>query len=61
VAVVLAACALPTSADYAPIWDNAPVNSSVQDCPQVPAGATLPRNFVYTLQALNSAGQMVTQ
>ena len=48
-------------ADYAPIWDNAPVNSSVQDCPQVPAGATLPRNFVYTLQALNSAGQMVTQ
>ena len=47
--------------DNAPIWDNAPANSSVQDCPQLPAGATVPRNFVYTLQAFNSAGQMVNQ
>jgi ABC-type amino acid transport substrate-binding protein len=47
--------------DNAPIWDNAPLNSSVQDCPPLPSGATLPRNIVYTLQAFNSAGQMVSQ
>jgi hypothetical protein len=47
--------------DNATIWDNAPLNSSVQDCPPVPSGATLPLSIVYTLQAYNSAGQMVSQ
>jgi hypothetical protein len=47
--------------DNAPIWDNAPLNSSVQDCPPIPAGASFPLNIVYTLQAYNSAGQMVNQ
>jgi len=47
--------------DNAPILDNAPQNSSVQDCPPIPSGAAMPLNMVYTLQAYNSAGQMVTQ
>ena len=47
--------------DNSPIWDNAPLNSSVQDCPTIPAGAALPVSIVYTLQAYNSAGQSVTQ
>jgi hypothetical protein len=47
--------------DNAAIWDNAPLNSSVQDCPVIPAGAALPLSVVYTLQAYNSAGQMVNQ
>ncbi len=47
--------------DNAPIWDNAPLNSSVQDCPPIPSGQPLPLNIVYTLQAYNSAGQLVTQ
>jgi polar amino acid transport system substrate-binding protein len=47
--------------DNAPIWDNAPLNSSVQDCPPVPADKPLPLSIVYTLQAYNSAGQMVSQ
>ncbi len=47
--------------DNAPIWDNAPLNSSVQDCPPIPADQSLPLNIVYTLQAYNSAGQMVNQ
>jgi hypothetical protein len=37
------------------------VNSSVQDCPQVPADKPLPFSIVYMLQAYNSAGQMVSQ
>ena len=47
--------------DNAAIWDNAPLNSSVQDCPQIPANAALPLSIVYTLQAYNSAGQSVNQ
>jgi hypothetical protein len=47
--------------DNSPIWDNAPLNSSVQDCPPIPTGQALPFNIVYTLQAYNSAGQMVNQ
>jgi hypothetical protein len=47
--------------DNSPIFDNAPLNSQVQDCPQVPADAALPLSIVYLLQAYNSAGQMVTQ
>jgi hypothetical protein len=47
--------------DNSTIWDNAPLNSSVQDCPQIPSGAALPLSIVYTLQAYNSAGQMVNQ
>jgi polar amino acid transport system substrate-binding protein len=47
--------------DNVVIWDNAPVNSSVQDCPQISPDATLPLSIVYTIQAYNSAGQMVTQ
>jgi hypothetical protein len=47
--------------DNSIIFDNAPVNSSVQDCPQVPADAALPLSIVYMLQAYNSAGQMVSQ
>jgi hypothetical protein len=47
--------------DNVPVWDNAPPNAQVQDCPQVPADAPLPLNIVYTLQAYNSAGQMVNQ
>jgi polar amino acid transport system substrate-binding protein len=43
------------------IWDNAPLNTSVQDCPPVPADKPLPLSIVYTLQAYNSAGQMVNQ
>ena len=43
------------------IWNNAPTNSSVQDCPPIPDNATLPLSIVYTLQAYNSAGQMVNQ
>jgi ABC-type amino acid transport substrate-binding protein len=47
--------------DNVPIWDNAPANSQIQDCPQIPANATLPLSIVYTLQAYNNAGQMVNQ
>jgi hypothetical protein len=47
--------------DNAPIWDNAPLNSQVQDCPQIPSNATLPLSIVYMLQAYNSAGQSVSQ
>ena len=47
--------------DNSPIFDNAPLNSQVQDCPPIPADAALPLSIVYTLQAYNSAGQMVTQ
>jgi hypothetical protein len=47
--------------DNSPIWDNAPLNSSVQDCPQIPSDATLPLSIVYMLQAYNSAGQSVSQ
>jgi polar amino acid transport system substrate-binding protein len=47
--------------DNATIWDNAPLNSSVQDCPQIPADAALPISIVYMLQAYNSAGQSVSQ
>ncbi len=43
------------------IFDNAPLNSSVQDCPQIPADAALPISIVYMLQAYNSAGQSVSQ
>jgi hypothetical protein len=47
--------------DNSPIFDNAPLNSQVQDCPPIPSDAVLPLSIVYTLQAYNSAGQMVTQ
>jgi hypothetical protein len=47
--------------DNAPIWDNAPLDSSVQDCPQVPADKPLPFSIVYMLQAYNSTGQSVSQ
>jgi hypothetical protein len=47
--------------DNSPIWDNAPLNSQVQDCPQIPANATLPLSIAYMLQAYNSAGQSVSQ
>ena len=47
--------------DNSPIWDNAPLNSSVQDCPPIPADRPLPFTIVYTLQAYNSAGQMANQ
>ncbi len=47
--------------DNVPIFDNAPLNSQVQDCPQIPSNATLPLSIVYLLQAYNSAGQSVSQ
>jgi polar amino acid transport system substrate-binding protein len=47
--------------DNVVIWDNAPANSSVQECPAIPSDKPLPANIVYTLQAFNSAGQMVSQ
>lgn len=47
--------------DYVPIWDNAPLNSQVQDCPTLAPGAPLPVHIAYTLQAYNSAGQSTTQ
>jgi ABC-type amino acid transport substrate-binding protein len=47
--------------DNVVIWDNAPTNSSVQECPAIPADKPLPINVVFTLQAFNSAGQMVSQ
>ena len=47
--------------DNALIWSSAPLNSEVQDCPPVPANATLPLSIVYLLQAYNSAGQSVSQ
>jgi hypothetical protein len=47
--------------DNSPIFDNAPLNSQVQDCPVIPAGAPLPISIVYMLQAYNSAGQSVSQ
>ncbi len=47
--------------DNSPIFDNAPLNSQVQDCPLIPSGAALPLSIVYTLQAYNSAGQSVNQ
>ncbi len=37
--------------DNSPIWDNAPLNSSVQDCPPIPYGQALPFNITYTLWA----------
>ena len=43
------------------IWDNAPLNSSVQDCPPVPAGQPLPTVIVYTLYAFNNAGQQTAR
>lgn len=46
--------------DNSPIFDNAPLNSQVQDCPP-PTKQAVPYNVVYTLQAYNSAGQMVNQ
>ncbi len=47
--------------DNVTIFDNAPLNSSVQDCPAIAPGVAMPFNIVYTLQAYNSAGQMVNQ
>jgi polar amino acid transport system substrate-binding protein len=47
--------------DNVVIWDNAPANSSVQECPAIPADKPMPVSVVYTLQAFNSAGQMVSQ
>lgn len=46
--------------DNVPIFDNAPLNSQVQDCVP-PTKQAVPYNVVYTLQAYNSAGQMVNQ
>jgi len=47
--------------DNAIIWDNAPLNSSVQDCPQIPPDRPLPFVMVYTLYAFNNAGQQTTR
>jgi hypothetical protein len=47
--------------DNAVIWDNAPLNSSVQDCPQIPADRPLPFVMVYTLYAFNNAGQQTAR
>jgi ABC-type amino acid transport substrate-binding protein len=47
--------------DNAIIWNNAPLNSSVQDCPQVQAGQPLPLVMVYTLYAFNNTGQQTTR
>ena len=47
--------------DGVTIWDNAPLNSSVQDCPAIPPGQPLPFTIVYTLLAYNNAGQVVNQ
>jgi hypothetical protein len=47
--------------DNAIIWDNAPLNSSVQDCPPIPAGQPLPFAMVYTLYAFNNAGQQTAR
>jgi hypothetical protein len=43
------------------IWDNAPVNSSVQDCPQIQADQPVHSVTVYTLYAFNNAGQQTTR
>jgi ABC-type amino acid transport substrate-binding protein/heat shock protein HslJ len=43
--------------DGAVIWDNAPLNSSVQDCPP----NTAPAMIKYTLAASNNAGQQDTR
>jgi ABC-type amino acid transport substrate-binding protein len=43
------------------IWDNAPLNSSVQDCPPIPSGQPLPYVIVYTLYAFNNAGQQTAR
>jgi hypothetical protein len=43
--------------DGAAIWDNAPLNSSVQDCPPNAAPATI----MYTLAAYNNAGAQDTR
>jgi hypothetical protein len=43
------------------IWDNAPLNSSVQDCPQIPQGQPMPFVIVYTLYAFNNAGQQTAR
>jgi polar amino acid transport system substrate-binding protein len=42
------------------IWDNAPLNSSIQDCPSM-AGQPLPTVLVYTLYAFNNAGQQTAR
>ncbi len=47
--------------DNAIIWDNAPLNSSVQDCPPIPAGRPLPFVMVYTLFAFNNAGRQTAR
>jgi len=47
--------------DNAIIWDNAPLNSSVQDCPQIPPDRPLPLVMVYTLYAFNNAGQQTAR
>jgi ABC-type amino acid transport substrate-binding protein len=47
--------------DNAVIWDNAPLNSSIQDCPQIPADRPLPFVMVYTLYAFNNAGQQTAR
>jgi hypothetical protein len=47
--------------DNAVIWDNAPLSSSVQDCPQVPPDRPLPFVIVYTLYAFNNAGQQTVR
>ena len=47
--------------DNAIIWDNAPLSSSVQDCPRIQAGRPLPSVMVYTLYAFNNAGQQTTR
>jgi polar amino acid transport system substrate-binding protein len=47
--------------DNVVIWDNAPLNSSVQDCPQIPPDRPLPFVMVYTLYAFNNAGQQTAR
>ncbi len=43
--------------DNAMIWSSAPLNSSVQDCPPIPADRPMPFVIVYTLYAYNNTGQ----
>jgi ABC-type amino acid transport substrate-binding protein len=47
--------------DGAVIWDSAPLNSTVQDCPPIPQGQPTPFIIVYTLFAFNNSGQQTAR
>jgi hypothetical protein len=47
--------------DNAIIWDNAPLNSWMQDCLQIQPDRPLPLVVVYTFYAFNSARQQTTR